>query len=169
MAEAGALDLVAAGAILEQPRNRSPSARWPMRRMPLGVSSMRPSRCSMRPASSSMLRELGELLQRTGRVVAEEVAHAVEVDLGELTRVGRVAHQVLERVDVAELVEQRAHALERERLVAAEAHPLAPTHLRERVAQVLTELVHLPAEIHVVEQRVRRAPGAARAARGSSS
>ena len=35
--------------------NRSPSARWPMRRMPLGVSSMRPSRCSMRPASSSSL------------------------------------------------------------------------------------------------------------------
>ena len=35
------------------------------------------------------------------------------------------------------------------------AHPLAPTHLRERVAQVLPELVDLPAQIHVVEQRVR--------------
>ena len=50
---------------------------------------------------------------------------------------------------------RRAHALEREGLVAAEAHALAPTHLRERVAEVLAELVHLPAEIHVVEQRVR--------------
>jgi len=34
---------------------RSPSARCPMRRMPFGVSSMRPSRCSMRPAASSSL------------------------------------------------------------------------------------------------------------------
>ena len=49
---------------------------------------------------------------------------------------------------------RRAHALERERLVAAEAHPLAPAHLREGVAQVLAELVHLPAQVHVVEQRV---------------
>ena len=45
---------------------------------------------------------------------------------------------------------------ERQRLVAAEPHALAPTHLRERVAQVLAELVHLPAQIHVVEQRVRQ-------------
>ena len=67
----------------------------------------------------------------------------------------RVAQEVLERVDVAELIEQPAHAVERERLVATEAHALAPTGLRERVAQVLTELVDLPAQIHVVEQRVR--------------
>ena len=43
---------------------------------------------------------------------------------------------------------------ERQRLVAAEPHALAPTHLRERVAQVLTELIHLPAQVHVVEERV---------------
>ena len=111
MAEARPLDLVTAGAVLQQPRNRSPSARWPMRRMPFGVSSMRPSRCSIRPASSSICASSEQLLQRARRVVAEQVADAVEVDLGELARVRRVAHQVLERVDVAELVEQAAHAL----------------------------------------------------------
>ena len=62
---------------------------------------------------------------------------------------------MLERVDVAELVEHAAHLAERHRLVAAERHALAPAHLRERVAQVLAELVDLPPQIHVVEQRVR--------------
>ena len=90
----------------------------------------------MRPASSSILASFGQLFERRRGVVAEQVAGLVEVDLGELTRLRRVAQEVLERVDVAELVEQRAHARERERLVAAEVHPLAPTHLRERVLQV---------------------------------
>ena len=102
-----------------------------------------------------LLRELRELVERTRRVLAEELADLVEIDLGELTGIRRVAQHVLERVDVAELVEHAAHLPERHRLVAAERHPLAPAHLRERVAQVLAELVDLPAQIHVVEQRVR--------------
>ena len=62
---------------------------------------------------------------------------------------------MFERVDVAELVEHAAHLVERHRLVAAERHALTPAHLRERVAQVLAELVDLPPQVHVVEQRVR--------------
>ena len=125
-----------------------------MRRMPFGRELHAPFALLDEARLLEHPRQLRELLQRTRRVVAEEVADPVEVDLGELAGVGRVAHQVLERVDVAELVEQAAHPRERERLVAAEAHPLAPTHLRERVAQVLAELVHLPAQVHVVEERV---------------
>ena len=114
---------------------------------------MRPSRCSMSPASSSIFASSDSCCSERAASSPRRSRDAVEVDLGELAGLGRVAHEVLERVDVAELVEQRAHAVERERLVAAEAHALAPTHLRERVAQVLAELVDLPAQVHVVEQR----------------
>ncbi len=109
----------------------------------------------MSPASSSFFASLASCSSERAGVVAEQVAHLVEIDLGELARVRRVAQQVLERVDVAELVEHAAHLVERHRLVAAEPHLLAPAHLRERVAQVLAELVDLPAQVHVVEQRVR--------------
>ena len=108
----------------------------------------------MRPASSSSFARRGELVERARGVVAEQFAGLVEVDLGELAGIGRVAQHVLQRVDVAELVEHTAHLTERHRFVAAERHALAPTHLRERVAQVLAELVDLPAQVHVIEQRV---------------
>ena len=154
MPEARALDFVPAGAVLQEPAEQVAERALADAADALRRELHAPFTLFDEAGFLEHLGELGELRERTRRVVAEEVADAVEVDLGELTGVRRVAQQVLERVDVAELVEQTAHLRERERLVAAEAHALAPTHLRERVAQVLTELVHLPAEIHVVEQRV---------------
>ncbi len=167
--EAGALDLVTTGAVLEQTLEEvaeraladAPDA---LRRELHATFALLDE-----PRVLELLGEVRELLQRAGRVVAEQVAHLVEVDLGERTGARRVAQEVLERVDVAELVEETAHAVERERLVAAETHALAPAGLRERVAQVLTELVDLPAQVHVVEERVRPSPAAGRAARATSS
>ena len=153
--EAGTFDLVPSGTVLEQPLEQV--AERPLTDAPdaLGRELHAPFPLLDQAGFLELLRELGELVERPRGIVAEQVAHLVEIDFGELAGVRRVAQHVLERVDVAELVEHAAHLIERHRLVTAERHPLAPTHLRERVAQVLPELVDLPAQIHVVEQRVR--------------
>ena len=64
----------------------------------------------MSPASSSILRQLGQPLEAAGGVVAEQVADAVDVGLGERTGVRRAAQQVLELVEVAELLHAAASA-----------------------------------------------------------
>ena len=49
------------------------------------------------------LGQLGHALEAAGRVVAEQLAGPVDVDLGQRAGVGGAAQQVLELVDVAEL------------------------------------------------------------------
>ena len=154
VAEARALDFVPARAVLEEPAEEVAERALADAANALRRELHAPFALLDQPGFLEHLGELRELRERARRVVAEQVAHLVEVDLGELSGVGRVAQQVLERVDVAELVEEAAHLRQRQRLVAPEAHALPPPHLRERVAQVLAELVHLPAEVHVVEQCV---------------
>ena len=89
-------------------------------------------------------------------VVAEELAGTLDVDLGQLTGLGGRAHEVLERVEVAERVEQAGHLPEAHGLVAGEVLRLLPRQVRERVLQVARELVDLPAQVHVFEQRLRQ-------------
>ena len=98
--------------------------------------------------------ELGEPLERPRRVVAEELAGTVDVDLGELARLRRLAQEVLEVVHVAERVEEPGHLAHRERVVAAERHRALPRQVRERLLEVAGELVDLPAQVHVLEERL---------------
>ena len=126
----------------------------PIARSPFGVSSSRPSRCSIRPASVEHPGQLGQALERLGGVVAEQVAHAVHVGLGQRAGVGRVAQQVLELVEVAQLLHRLHRLAHAERVLALEVVGLVPALLREQLAQVTAELVHLPAQVHVVEQLV---------------
>ena len=79
------------------------------------------------PGLLEHLRELAEAVERPGGVVAEQLAGAVEVDLGELARLGGRLQQVLEVVEVAERVEQARHLAELQRIVAAEVLLRAPT------------------------------------------
>ena len=61
---------------------------------------------------ASFFKLLGELLQfgeRRGRVVAQQVAELIRIDLCELARVCGVAHHVFECVEIADLVEHRTH------------------------------------------------------------
>ena len=155
MPEAGALDLVPARPVLQEPAEEV--AERALADAPDALRSELHATFSLldEPGRLELLREVRELLQRARRIVTQQVAHLVEVDLRQRAGTGRVAQEVLERVDVAELIEQAAHAVEGQRLVAAEPHSLSPTGLRERVPEVLAELVDLPPQIHVVEQRVR--------------
>ena len=80
-----------------------------MARIARGVSSSRPSRCSMSPASSSIFVSSRRRSSELRGVVAEQLAGAVEVDLGELAGLGGRPQEVLEVVEVAERVEQARH------------------------------------------------------------
>ena len=112
---------------------------------------------------------LGHAVEALGGVVAEELAGAVDVDLGEGTGVGRAAEQVLELVHVAEALHQLGRLGHVERIGAGEVVATVPAHLREQRAQVPAELVDLPAQVHVLEQLLGRAGAADRAAPASSS
>ena len=92
------------------------------------------------------------LLEAVGGVVAEELAGAVDVDLGERPGVRRPAQQVLELVHVAEALHQLGGLGHVERVGAGEVVAALPAHLREQRAQVAAELVDLPAQVHVLEQ-----------------
>ena len=154
VAGARAFDLVPARAVLQQAPEEIPERALADAADALRCQLHAPFALLDEAGLFELLRKARELVERARRIVAEQLAGLVEVDLGELTGIGRVAEHVLQRVDVTELVEHAAHLTERHRLVAAERHALAPTHLRERVAQVLPELVDLPAQVHVVEQRI---------------
>ena len=106
------------------------------------------------PGFLEHLRELAQPVERLRGVVAEQLARAVEVDLGELAGLRGGPHQVLEVVEVAERVEQAGHLPELQRVVAAEALRALPRQVRERLLQVARELVDLPAQVHVLEQRL---------------
>ena len=100
------------------------------------------------------LGQLGQPLERPRRVVAQQLAGPFEVDLGQLAGLGGLPEQVLEVVHVAQRVEEARHLRHRQRVVAAEAHLPLPRELRERLLQVAAELVDLPAQVHVLEQRL---------------
>ena len=76
----------------------------------------------------------------------------VEVDLGELARLGGVLQELLELVEVTEGLEHLRHVAEPHRLVALHAHRLLPRQVRERSLEVAAQFVHLPPQVHVVEQ-----------------
>ena len=80
--------------------------------------------------------QFGEPFERARRVVADEVAHAVEVRLGERARVGRVAQQVLELIEVTQLAHRLQRLAHPEGVVPAELVGLAPTLLREQLAEM---------------------------------
>ena len=89
VADAGALELVPAGAVLA-------SACGTGRRAPSGRCARMPSRRELvaalalldQPGVLEHLGQLGQPLERAGRVVAEQLAGLVDVDLGELRRAG---------------------------------------------------------------------------------
>ena len=63
---------------------------------------------------------------------------------------------MLEVVHVAEHVEQARNLAELHRVVAREVHAAVPGHVGERVLEVAGELVDLPAQVEVLEQRLRQ-------------
>ena len=85
--------------------NRSDSALRPILRRPFGVSSSLPSVLLIEPGVLELLGQLGQLLEAAGRVVAQELAGPVDVDLGQRTGARGAAQHLLELVEVAELVE----------------------------------------------------------------
>ena len=128
-----------------------------MRRVPLGVSSNRPSRWSMRPRLLELLGQLGQPVQRLGGILAQAAGHLVQVDLGQRgRRVGgpEVPLELVEVPQPAGGVRGLAHA---HRVVAAEPEPLLPPGVGEGLLQVARQPVDLPPQVHVLEQGLGQA------------
>ena len=104
-----------------------------------------------------LLQELGQLrqtLEATRGIVAKELAGLVDVDLGQRRRrVGRT-EEVGQLVDVGQAAHHLHGVGQTEWVVAGEVVTLVPPRAREHLAKLLGELVDLPAQVHVLEQRV---------------
>ncbi len=128
----------------------------------VGADRPQPPRRELEPAFAildqpGVLEHLGELaqpLERAGGVVAEQIADAIHVGLGQGRRGGGALEQVLELIEVAQLL-HRLHRLgEAHRILTVEVVRLAPVHLGEHPLQVGPELIELPPQVHVAEQLI---------------
>ena len=97
---------------------------------------------------------LGHALEALGRVVSQQPADGLGVGLGEGAGAGRAPQQVLELVDVPQFGQHVGCVAEVERVRAAELVAPVPAEIRELVAEVSGQLVHLPVEVHVGQQLV---------------
>ena len=121
---------------------------------PFGVSSRRPSFCSMSPASCSIL--VSSARRCSDRAASSPIRSrtSIHVGLGQRAGAGGVAQQVLELVEVAELLHGLHRLAHAHRVAALELVALSPAHLRIHRLQVLAELIHLPAQVHVFQQLI---------------
>ncbi len=102
---------------------------------------------------SKLAGELGELFQRARRVVAEQFGGPLDVHLGQGAGVGGGGHHLLELVHVPQLVHDPGCLGEAQRIRPGEVVLTVPAGLRESLAQVGAEPVHLPAQVHVLQER----------------
>ncbi len=111
----------------------------------------------MSPASCQLLGQLGQPVERVGRVVPQVPADLVQVDLGQGgRRVGR-AQEALEVVEVAQSTGGVGRLPHAHGLVTTEAEPLVPAGTGKGLLQVAGQPVHLPTQVEVLEQRFGQA------------
>ena len=89
-------------------------------------------------------RQLLELRQRRGGVLAEEVPDPVEIDLGERARLGSPRQHLLELVEFAEALEHVRRLGHAESLAAAERHSPVPLLAREGRSEIARQPIDLP-------------------------
>ena len=98
------------------------------------------------------LRQLGQLLEALGRIVAEEFAGPVEIGFGQLGRGGGRSQQVLELVEVAQALQQARGAGQVQRVGAREVVAPVPAQVGKGALEVAGQVVHLPGEVEVAEE-----------------
>ncbi len=101
--------------------------------------------------------EVVERIQLARRLVAEQVAHLVAVDGGEVGRRVDIRQGVLEAVHRLETADLGQGTLEPERLVAAERDPIAETARQEQV-EVGGELGKVDQQPVVTQERLHHRP-----------
>ena len=128
---------------------------WPMARIARGVSSSRPSRCSMSPASSSIFAELARAGRASGRRRRRAARGRGRGRPRRARRAGWPTAAGSRASSRSPSVSSRPGiCAELQRVVAAEVLRALPRHVRERLLQVARQLVDLPAQVHVLEQRL---------------
>jgi hypothetical protein len=157
VADAGALDLVATQLVAGQLREEVGQRVATDLAEPLGRELQPTLGVVDETGVLELLGELRELLEAAGGIVAQQLAGPVQVHLGQRAGARRPAQHLLQLVEVAELVEHLRGLGEAERVLAGEVVAPVPAHLREELLEVAAQLVHLPAQVHVLEQRLGQA------------
>ena len=104
------------------------------------------------PGVGQLLGQIGQPVEGAGGVLTQVARHLVQVDLGERgRRLGR-AEEVLELVEVAQRGRRIGGISHAHRLVAPEREALIPAGPREGPLEVAGQPVHLPTQVHVLEQ-----------------
>ena len=133
--------------------NRSRNALPPMRRMPLGVSSRRPSFCSIRPAFSSVLDSSASFssdLAASGPSSSAARSRSTSASApGEPAWRSRFSSESRSPSSLSSAAASR----EAERVLAGEVVATIPARAREGLLQVGAQAVDLPLEVHVFHQR----------------
>ena len=117
---------------------------------------MLPPCCSISPASASDLVQVGQAIERPGRVLAHVLAHLVEVDLAQGRRRRRRLEDLLHAVELAQLGGQVGGPVHAHRALAVEVVGLLPAGVGHGALEVLRQALHLPAQVHVLEDRVHQ-------------
>jgi len=122
----------------------------------------------MSPASSRIFGQLLEPFERAGRVLAEQVPRLVDVDLGELA--GWVTFfSMFSSWSRSPRVSSSRPSAHLQRVVAAKFMRWFHGMSGETPVGGSRQLVDLPPEVEILQQRLREALELPRAAQGSSS
>ena len=109
------------------------------------------------PGVGQRLGQLGQPVQRPGRILAHVVPDLVEVDLAQRGRRGGRLEQVLHAVELPQLRGQVGGPGQAHRALALEVVGTLPTGAGHRPLQVLRQALHLPAQVHVLEHGLHQA------------
>ena len=109
------------------------------------------------PGVGQRLGQVGQAVERPGRVLAHVLAHLVQVDLAQRgRRRGRLEH-LLHAVELAQLGGQVGGLAHAHGALAVEVVGLLPAGVGHGALEVLGQALDLPAQVHVLEHRVHQA------------
>ena len=101
------------------------------------------------------LGQLRQLVKRFGCVIAQKIPHFVHVGLGQSSWITRVFHEVFELIQVGQILHGLHGLLEAHWLLTRKVVLVVPPGLGKHSLQVLRQLIHLPAQVHVFKQLLR--------------
>ncbi len=106
------------------------------------------------PGVGQRLGEVGQAVQRPSGILAHVLPDLVEIDLAEGGWGGRGLEHLLHTVELAQARGEIGGAVEAHRPLAVEVVALLPARVGERALEVLGQPLHLPTQVHVLEDRL---------------
>ena len=108
------------------------------------------------PGVGQRLGQVGQAVERPGGVLAHVLAHLVQVDLAQRGRRGGRLEHLFHAVELAQLGGQVGGLAHAHGALAVEVVGPLPAGVGHGALEVLCQALHLPAQVHVLEDRVHQ-------------